>query len=232
MILNAASAYFNENWQRYQSALSHNTLFHREMMETFQAFLKEKIGNRPFSMLDIGCGDCSAVAPVLAETKIDQYIGIDAAEDVLKIAAKNVASLPCEREFIADNMLSALPNLSNSVDLIFSSYAIHHLFTDEKFQLIEACKHKLKTNGYFIMIDGVLKPNQSRELWLHDLEQRMVHTNPDLSAEEITARMTHPIADDYPDTIATFENIAKQQAWSDFQVLVDKDIFAFMLFAK
>lgn len=232
MIYNTASAYFNENWQRYQSALAHNTLYHREMMETLKNFLVKHMANRPFSMVDIGCGDCSAIVPILADTSIDRYIGIDAAVDVLKIAAQNLSTIPCEKEFIADNMLTAVPNLSEPVDIIFSSYAIHHLFTDEKMELFESCKQKLKTNGFLIMIDGVLKPQQSRQLWLQELEERMVITNPDLSAEEITIRMQHPIADDHPDTIATFAGIAKKQSWSDFKVLVDKEIFAFILFAK
>jgi SAM-dependent methyltransferase len=230
--MNTASEYFNENWQRYQSTISKNTLYHREMLSALQHFLAINVGTRPFSFVDVGCGDSSTVAPLLAKTTIKKYVGIDAASDVLKMAANTLASLDFEKEFIADNMTSAIPRINAPVDVIFTSYAVHHLSLQDKANLIADCKQKLSSNGFFLMIDGVLKPNQTRNEWLDALESRMLEADPEISSEEINTRMQHPRADDFPEEIDTFAKIAHQQSWRDFQVLVDKGIFAFMAFVK
>ncbi|KTD03321.1 class I SAM-dependent methyltransferase [Fluoribacter gormanii] len=230
--MTTVSEYFNENWQRYQSAIKNNMLFHREMLQALQKFLSTHIGNRPFSFVDVGCGDSSTVVSVLAATSIEKYIGIDAAQDVLKMAENTLAPLNCEKEFIADNMTVALPCLPGPVDVIFTSYAVHHLSLHEKKNFIATCKQKLNPNGFLLMVDGVLKQNQTRDEWLDALQSRMVETNPEITGEEIVARMEHPRADDYPEHIDTFAQIASQQSWSNFQVLVDKGIFAFMVFTN
>ncbi len=230
--MTTASEYFNENWQRYQSTIRNNTLYHREMLQALQKFLSTHIGSHPFSFVDVGCGDSSTIVSVLAATSIKKYIGIDAAQDVLKMAEHTLTSLDCEKEFIADNMTAALPRLSAPVDVIFTSYAIHHLSLHDKNNFIAACKQKLSPNGFLLMVDGVLKQNQTRDEWLDALRSRMLESNPDIDGDEIIARMEHPRVDDYPEKIDTFAHIARQQSWNNFQVLVDKGIFAFMAFTK
>lgn len=63
------------------------------------------------------------------------------------------------------------------------------------------------------------------------LAKRMQHTQ-DLISEELEFRMQHPRADDHPEAISTFEELAHQQKWKSFDVLVNKGIFAFMVFGK
>lgn len=46
--MTAASEYFNKNWQRYQSAIKNNTLYHREMLQALQQFLVTHMGDRSF----------------------------------------------------------------------------------------------------------------------------------------------------------------------------------------
>lgn len=82
------------------------------------------------------------------------------------------------------------------------------------------------------MVDGVLKQQQTRDGWLDALKARMLESDPEITDDEIIARMEHPHVDDYPEKIDTFAQIAHQQSWSNFQVLVDKGIFAFMAFTK
>lgn len=230
--VNTASAYFNENWQRYQSTVKNNTLYHREMLSALQQFLFANMGTRTFSFVDVGCGDSSTVAPILAEQAITKYIGIDAAEDVLKMAFTSLAHLKCEKEFIADNMTTAIPRLSSPVDIIFTSYAVHHLPLQDKFNFIENCKQKLNPNGFLLMVDGVLKKNQTRDEWLNALQERMEATIPEITSDEVAFRMQHPRVDDFPESIETFSNISQQQAWKSFEVIVNKEIFAFMVFTK
>lgn len=230
--VNSASVYFNENWYRYQSTIKNNTLYHREMMTALGQFLTKTMGSRAFSFVDMGCGDSSTIATVLANSSIETYIGIDEAHDVLKMAAISLAPLKAKKTFIADNMTSAILHIQNPVDIIFTSYAAHHLSLQDKFNFIENCKQHLKPQGFLLMIDGILKPHQTRDEWLDALQKRMESTLLDVSKEDIEARMEHPRKDDFPESIETFAHIAEQQSWRFFERIVDKGIFAFMVFAK
>lgn len=227
-----ASEYFNENWQRYQSTIANNTLYHREMLQELEKFLSTNFKNHPFSFVDVGCGDCSTVISVLKEQPIKKYIGIDAAKDVLKIAEKTLAPLTCDKEFIAENMTEALPRIKAPVDVIYTSYAVHHLSLADKKRFIEVCQQKLSSKGFLLMVDGILEQNQTRDEWLKALKLRIKESNLQLSEEDVNMRMVHPYADDYPEKMDTFAQIAQQQSWSNFQVLVDKGIFSFMVFTK
>ena len=44
--------------------------------------------------------------------------------------------------------------------------------------------------------------------------------------------MEHPRKDDFPEAVSTFEKIAYAQGWRTFEVLVMKEIYAFMVFGK
>lgn len=229
--INSASQYFNDNWEKYQNTIKSNTLYHREMATALDTFLNDKMASRDFTFVDVGCGDGSTIIPVLMNKSLKKYIGIDAASDVLKLAETNFNVINAEKEFICDNMIKAIKQLPVSIDVIFTSYAAHHLSHQQKNDFIQTCHNKLNKNGYLIMIDGVLKENQTRDEWLEELENRMKSTQ-HLTAEEVALRMQHPRNDDFPEEIATFEVISKTQNWRKFEVVVNMEIYAFMVFAK
>jgi cyclopropane fatty-acyl-phospholipid synthase-like methyltransferase len=228
---NSASQYFNNNWKKYQETIKNNTLCHREMAAALNTFLIDNMAARNFTLVDVGCGDGSTIIPVLIGKSLTKYIGIDGAAEVLKLAENNFSVINSEKEFICDNMVNAIAKLPAPVDVIFTSYAVHHLSRQHKIDFIQTCQNKLGTNGYLIMIDGVLKRNQTRDEWLEDLSNQIKVTQ-QLTPEELHFRMQHPRKDDFPEEIATFEAIAKDQLWRKFEVLVDKEIYAFMVFAK
>lgn len=230
--MNEASTYFNANWQRYKDSVSKNMLFHREMFNALNQFLSEYMQGQNFSFVDVGCGDSSSIEPVLVNKSIKKYIGIDAANNVLKMASTTLAHINCDKEFIAEDMTTAISRLSSPVDIIFTSYAVHHLSPQEKSNFISDCKSKLANNGFLLMVDGVLEANTTRAEWLDALEARFKITDPEIPQEEIKIRMEHPRANDYPEEISQFAAIAKTQGWRNFHVLVDKGIFAFMVFTK
>ncbi|KTD78398.1 class I SAM-dependent methyltransferase [Legionella waltersii] len=229
---NEASMYFNANWQKYKNSINKNLLCHQEMMSSLNEFLTTHYHNRSFTLVDVGCGDSSAISPVLKNSSIKKYIGIDAAPDVLELSKLNAISIPCEKEYICNDMMDAIKTINTPVDLIYTSYAIHHLSEKEKSEFIDVCKSKLNTNGQLLMIDGVLEVNQSRDEWLDKLEARIHFTHPDMTDEELATRMEHPRSGDFPETIDSFRNRATKSGWKAFEVLVDKGIFAFMVFYK
>lgn len=229
---NEASLYFNANWQKYKNSITKNLLCHQEMMAALSEFLETNYRVHQFTLVDVGCGDSSLISPVLKNSNIKKYIGIDAAPDVLELSKESLGSITCEKVLVCDDMMNAIKQISTPVDLIYTSYAIHHLSEKEKTQFIEVCKTKLNAGGHLLMIDGVLEGIQTREGWLEKLAARIQHIHPEMTDDELNSRMAHPRANDFPESIDSFRVRAKNQGWKGFQVLVDRGIFAFMVFSK
>lgn len=224
--------HFSTIWDAYQQTIKNNHLYHVEMFSTLDQFLNETFNNQSFSLADLGCGDGSAIKDALIHKSISHYIGVDAAANLIDAAPVVLTDLKCNKEFINADMVQAVEQISTPLDVIFSSYTLHHLISTHKFNFIKACKQKLASQGYLLIIDVMLKENQNRDEWLDELEQRLYKNHPGITAEEVEKKLVHPRTDDFPESISTFHDIAKQQSWRDFQVLLEKETCAFMVFTK
>jgi cyclopropane fatty-acyl-phospholipid synthase-like methyltransferase len=129
-------------------------------------------------------------------------------------------------------MQNAILNLPHKVDIVFSAYALHHLSLPQKKAFIQNCLNQLTHKGNFLLVDVILESNQSREAWLEALEEQFKESNLGLTNEEIAKRMSHPRADVFPESIATYFNIAEEQGWSTFEVKIYKGNLVFMHFSK
>lgn len=224
--------YFNKNWQQYKKYVDQNRLCHQEMFAALNQFLHEHMPKRAISFVDVGCGDGSSIAPVLMEHSLKKYIGIDIAEQVMQMAPIHLAQLNCEKQFIAENMTTAIQHIPAPFDIIFSSYTVHHLSYQEKFDFIHDCKNKLAPGGFFLMIDGILDENQTREQWLYAYETFYREICPTITDAQLELFMRHPSRSDYPENIHTFQQIAQMQKWSNFQLVLRIGLLAFMAFSK
>ncbi|MDF5731527.1 MAG: class I SAM-dependent methyltransferase [Rhizonema sp. PD38] len=68
--------FFNEQWKVYQKVLNNNYIGHREVYCILHEILVGYF-QKPFKMLDLGCGDASFTAQALLNTNIVSYEGID-----------------------------------------------------------------------------------------------------------------------------------------------------------
>lgn len=224
--------FFNSHWATYKEAVNQDFLFHRTMFSLLNDFIKQHWPRQAFSMIDLGCGDSSATLSVIADKNISEYIGIDSAKDILKVAEQNLQGLNCHKQWIAKDMSSGIAAVDHPVDLIFSSYAIHHLSATEKTQLFALCYEKLKPEGYMVLVDGVKAKGQSRENWIEFLANRYKEMNPHLTPQQLQEWLIHPEENDQPEEIDFFETLAKQQHWSEFEIVLNKRFCAFMVFKK
>jgi hypothetical protein len=223
---------FADGWDAYLEVVRRDVLFHAEMFETLDVILSKRFEDMPFSLADFGCGDSSAVAPLLQKHQVTRYIGVDAALELIERATIVLAETPCMKELIAADMRLAIKELALPVDVIISSYALHHLSTADKAAFIGDAQSKLVEDGLFVMIDGILPEGKTREDYLARLEANLRRIAPEASEQDIAEHMDHPRLDDFPDGVATFKQIAKNQGWQDCEVIVDKGIFALLVFTR
>ena len=229
----AIGAFFGDKWPLYLRAIQSDVLCHAEMFTVLDRFLMTRFDGRPFRFVDFGCGDASAVLKTLLEKNVTHYTGVDASSDLLAAAAGMLAPLKCQKTLICNNMSIAVEDLSGPADVFLCSYSLHHLVREQKAKFIETSFRKLNSPGYFILIDGVAREDETREQWLERLESRFFEKVPDFTAEDVAQLMVHPREFDYPETVETFRRIAQQGPWKSFDVLMERDEFlAFMVFSK
>ncbi|MEZ5447574.1 MAG: class I SAM-dependent methyltransferase [Thiolinea sp.] len=73
----------------YHHAIAENYMAHREIHTAIQQHLNA-LYDKPFSVLDLGCGEAEFISKTLKATLIKRYTGIDRSNKALKQARKNL----------------------------------------------------------------------------------------------------------------------------------------------
>ncbi|TMB67531.1 MAG: hypothetical protein E6J54_19950, partial [Deltaproteobacteria bacterium] len=68
---------FFDEWSIYDQVLDHNYMFHDEIYRDVQRVLADRYGNRPFTLLDLGCGSARHLRRALEGRSVSRYLGYD-----------------------------------------------------------------------------------------------------------------------------------------------------------
>ncbi len=213
---------FNNQWKVYQKVLNNNYLWHRENYDILHAFLVRNF-QKPFKMLELGCGDASFTNLALLDTSVEFYRGIDLSKAALEIANLNMASIKCSKSFTEGDFSELVPeivkNQQNSFDVILISFALHHLLLERKDYIIGQLFNLLADNGVFILIDIVRKPQEDRETYMRrflDIRQKNWSL---ITGEEYSMVTNHILSKDFPETQQTLYSIAKKHNFNRVECL-------------
>ena len=113
----AVRAFFSQ-WDIYRLCIEHNTLFHREVGAILRRELQEQ--SRPFTFLDLACGDAEVTAAALRETKVTAYTGVDFSAPAIALATEKTAALACPCRFREQDFTHFLRDNKEKFDLIFA----------------------------------------------------------------------------------------------------------------
>lgn len=163
-----AAPLFANNWNVYQKIIFKNYMLHLEFGNASRETLKMLDNEFVLTVLDLGCGDAHQMAQVLEGFKVNKYVGYDLAEPALKIAAENLAGKAAQLVFKQGKMEQLIKEEEQCFDLVYTSYALHHLQDDAKNSFLKDCYQRLKPNGRMIHIDVARKKSQSREAYITD----------------------------------------------------------------
>lgn len=131
-------------------------------------------------VLDLGCGDGLVVRELMRSHDGIRATLVDGFAEMLEAAKKRLAHFDTV-QFVQATFQDLLENdrLQNNFDLILSSFAIHHLETQEKKALYKYVYHHLSTDGFFLNIDVVLGQTQDLEDWYLSLWTEWIDSNVD-----------------------------------------------------
>lgn len=193
-----AAVRFFHVWDTYAKVVAANYMFHREIGEAVRDALRARFGERSFSVLDLGCGDAATFAPLLEGFALKSYKGADLSEAALALAAKNLSRLPCPIELTQAELMSELA-AAQPVDVIYISFALHHLSTEGKAAFFSLAANKLTPSGMLLLADVVREEGQSLAAyhlgycdWLRD-------SMATLDTSEKDAICDHLVNNDFPE---------------------------------
>lgn len=194
---------FSDNWNVYQKIIANNYMLHKEFSSaTVKAFAQTKIPIK--TVLDLGCGDAQLIAKDLSTIDIDTYTGYDLSEAALAQAEHFLQILPVHKTLCLGRMEALLAASKESWDLIFSSYAIHHLSDLAKQAILQSIYDHINPNGLFIMIDVMRNKGQSREAYMDHYIGGIRKNWPGLAPREQDMIANHIHEYDFP---ATYDDL-------------------------
>ncbi len=141
---------FNEWAKTYNSSVqesNNDNTYPFAGYETMIAYLESEIPEDS-SVLDIGIGT-GYLAKKLAD-KNCKITGVDFSEEMLQKAKENVPNI----KTIKHDLNNGIPELTDSYDVIMSTYAFHHFDLEHKVALIHELMHTLK-RGQRIFIGDI-----------------------------------------------------------------------------
>ena len=214
-----ATDYFGV-WQRYRKVIDANYMYHAEFSAHIEQVLRSRFASRPFFILDLGCGDTAILAPMLASLEVRTYEGVDLSEAALALAEQNLKSLSCPVHLTHSDLLAALKQGHCRYDVIHTSYAVHHLSTDQKGEFFVLVAKRLEKDGFLLLTDVTREEDESLPVHFQrycDWLRRDWHG---LSEDEKTAICDHLLNNDLPETRPVLEAQARAAGLDDVVELV------------
>lgn len=207
MTVHQPTEIFVNAWDLYKRVVAADLMFHREIGAEMRRVFRERFGARPFSILDLGCGDASNLVPQLAGLSVTRYKGADLAEPVLALAADNLAQLGCPVELVHQDILAVLAEAA-AYDVIHTSFALHHLPTEQKDEFFRLAAQRLGEGGLVVLVDVVREEDETLPIYHQHYCDWLRSTWPDLDADEKDRVCEHIVTNDMPEPYSVLESLA------------------------
>lgn len=211
--------WFSKRWNVYKNLINNNYLHHYDIHSCLHKTFVSHFSPKPFSLLDLGCGDASFIANTLKGTTVSRYYGIDLSEVALKEAGKNLAGSGFASTLVCGNVAEKIAGLQESFDAIVCGFSLHHLTVREKDSVFSNCRRILREGGLLLIYDIVRKRNESRDEYLNRYWNISERCWTNISRDEIALLKAHAMESDFPDDVDYFPNQARKYGFNGVETL-------------
>ncbi len=221
---------FFRAWDTYAKVVAANYMFHRELGQGVREALQKRFAGRAFSLLDLGCGDASAMAPLLEGLPLKCYKGVDLAPPALALAKRNLAPLDRPVELVEADFMTALRESARQ-DAIYSSFAQHHLTTQDKAEFFALAAKRLNPGGLLVLVDVTREEDESHDDYMRHYTGWVRSTMTSLARREHDLICDHLTQNDFPEAPSTLRAQAKRAGLVALDGLVPHKWHRLFLFA-
>ena len=203
---------FFDRWHVYQQIVANDYMSHCGIHAAIRRFVNETI-DQPFSLLDLGCGDASAIADTFSGTGLQAYTGVDVSPAALGQAANNLAEATFKVDLVEDD-LAGYQAGTERFDVIMAGFSLHHLYPEEKRAFFARCHDALKNPGYLLLYDVFRRPGENRDDYLQSYCRYCSEHWIGLPLEGLADAIEHIKGCDFPETYETMAIMASEAGFT------------------
>lgn len=208
---------FQRDWQIYRKVMEYNYLFHREAYACLRHVLMHE-APRPFTFLDVACGDADASVSALRGTGIGSYEGIDLSRTALDIADRALPSLGCPYVLNEGDFTELLPLRRDPVDIVWIGLSLHHLHRPEKLALMRTVRLLTSEGGRLLVYENTSPDGEDRDGWLERWEQQRPFWTA-FDAAEWDIVWHHVSTADFPETVSSWNALGHEAGFDSVREL-------------
>ena len=224
---------FLKSWRLYQEIIDHNYMFHQEITQAVASTLQGFKPESHLRILDLGCGDASMALPLIPPARITHYLGCDLSQPALDIARQKLNANHIPHQLICDDMVRvASEQTGSSIDLVISSYAIHHLNEPQKQQIVRDIARILTPDGRFVLIDIFREPNEDRAAYMRNYIGYLRATWNKLAPASQEMVVEHATNYDFPESADFYKALCQKHGLNAGKRLAKHTWHEAWLFAK
>jgi cyclopropane fatty-acyl-phospholipid synthase-like methyltransferase len=207
-----STALFRTAWAAYEAVVRGDWMQHRELERLVTGWLDRVRPSGPLRLLDLGCGDAVCLRNWLRRRPDVHYTGVDVADAVLDQARGALAGV--ERvTLVAAPMQEFVRTCPASHDVVFSSYALHHLATEAKRAFLRDVRGCLAPGGVLVLVDAFRREDETRDEAVAAYVDMMRTKWTGLGSEHLALACEHVAAHDFPETVGGVKALAREAGW-------------------
>jgi hypothetical protein len=209
---------FQAQWTIYQKLVDSDVLSHGAVGGILHDAVSGHFA-RPFTFLDIACGDSSLAKSALAGTKVRHYHGIDLAAPALDLAARNLAGEPYEVDLDQRDFVDAITDRAEHADAAWCGLSLHHLATADKLRVMRALRGIVGEDGVFMLYEPTLGRGEDRQAYLDRTWQIIPERWSSLTPAELDSLWRHIQTSDLPESSHDWIELGREAGFSSAREL-------------
>jgi len=213
-----AVQHFERQWSLYQKFIDNDYGEHRAAYRTLHHVLATTYA-RPFSILDLACGDAKSMVTALKGTAVAHYHGVDLASPALDLAARNLDALDCDVKLENSDFSDVIRNRPEPADVVWIGLSLHHLRTPEKQALMGDIRSMIGPAGTLIVYEPTCLDGESRDEFLDRYEAVAREKWAAFDSAEIVEIMQHVRSADYPESSASWNVLGRNAGFAKTDLL-------------
>ena len=146
---------FVKNWSIYRKIIENDNMSHNAGYAKLKQIISDEM-QRPFSFVDLACGDAYYSSRILRETYAKTYTGLDISEQALSFARENFRDSEIKADFIRADFINFAEHIGPGADFIWVGFSVHHLETIDKLQFMKDVREVLADGGIFMLYEPIL----------------------------------------------------------------------------
>jgi SAM-dependent methyltransferase len=159
---------FRDTWSLYDQILGRNYMFHDEIFRDVTAVLASRYPQGTYRILDLGCGNARHLSASLGPCAPALYAGYDLSSAALCQAREHLAPLSCPVDLRQADFQDAFRRDDGCFEVVFSSFALHHLASQDKQRFLTEARNRLASGGCLLLADTSREPGEDRPAYLRN----------------------------------------------------------------